>query len=72
MASRSQKTGGVILLLPPQFIMVKPHIDQTMRLHGMTHFEEIEPKAGCRRFRLFKETDERRQASGTKKPRRTR
>jgi len=27
-------------------------IDQALALHKLTKFEEIEPKAGCRRFRL--------------------
>ncbi len=43
---------GVTLLLPPQFPVVMPIIKQALALHKLTNFEEIEPKAGCRRFRL--------------------
>lgn len=44
---------SVILLLPPQFNFdIKRQINQALQLHKLTKFEEIEPKAGCRRFRL--------------------
>jgi hypothetical protein len=42
----------MILLLPPQFVAARVEIDKALKLHGFTSFEEIEPKAGCRRFRL--------------------
>jgi hypothetical protein len=42
----------VILLIPPQILAVNPIIKQALALHNLTSFEEIEPKAGCRRFRL--------------------
>ena len=45
---------SVILLVPPQFSAVRSVIDEAMAIHGMTQFEEIAPKAGCRRFRLSK------------------
>ncbi len=40
-------------MLPPQFMAVMPEIDKALALHRLTKFEEIEPKAGCRRFRLY-------------------
>jgi hypothetical protein len=42
----------VILLLPPQFMAATPEIEKALKLHNLTSYEEIEPKAGCRRFRL--------------------
>ena len=44
---------SVILLLPPQFAFdIRRQIEIALKLHGLTQSEEIEPKAGCRRFRL--------------------
>ncbi len=45
-------SGEIVLLLPPQFVASRPEIDKALKLHGLTKAEEIEPKAGCRRFRL--------------------
>ena len=53
----------MILLLPPHFTVVRWLVEDSMKRNGMTHSEEIEPKAGCRRFRLTRETDERRQTA---------
>ena len=41
----------MILLLPPGF-PVEQSIKDALKLHGLTKAEEIEPKAGCRRFLL--------------------
>lgn len=42
----------MILLIPPTPINVGQEIRQIMERNGFTQYEEIEPKAGCRRFRL--------------------
>lgn len=43
----------MILLLPPHFRFdVRRQIDAALKLHNLTKYEEIEPKAGCRRFLL--------------------
>lgn len=42
----------MILLLPPQHLNARAEIDKALKLHGYTSAVEIEPKAGCRRFRL--------------------
>lgn len=40
-------------MLPPQFnFSIRRQIDIALKLHNLTKFEEIEPKAGCRRFLL--------------------
>jgi hypothetical protein len=44
---------SVILLLPPQFVTPLVQIKEALEIHKLTKFEEVEPKAGCRRFRLF-------------------
>jgi len=44
----------VILLLPPQLNdMAAAEIRKTLALFRLSRYEEIEPRAGCRRFRLF-------------------
>ncbi len=45
---------GVILLVPPEFVLVRPVIAEAMLIHGMTEYQEIEQRAGCRCFRLTK------------------
>jgi|GEM_PF-6223157 len=40
------------LMLPPQHLDVNRQIDIALKLHGYTKAEEIEPRAGCRRFKL--------------------
>lgn len=40
------------LLVPPQHVNVRTEIDKALKLHGYTSAVEIEPKAGCRRFKL--------------------
>lgn len=47
--------GDFVLLLPPQFLHPSLEISKAMRLHRMTHWREIEPRAGCRRFLLWRE-----------------
>lgn len=42
----------VVLIIPPQITNVQPIIKQSLDLHKLTKAEEIEPKAGCRRFQL--------------------
>lgn len=42
----------MILMIPPQFLAMKPIIDQALELHGMTAYAEIAPRAGCRCFEL--------------------
>jgi hypothetical protein len=42
----------VTLLLPPQHLNVPAEIKKALSLHKLTTYEEIEPAAGCRRFRL--------------------
>lgn len=39
----------MIVLLSPQHVF---DVGEFMARNGYTHREEIEPKAGCRRFRL--------------------
>lgn len=48
----SGKRLSVTLLVPPQITNIGPIIKQSLQLHKLTKYEEIEPKAGCRRFLL--------------------
>ena len=49
---QAQVGKRVTLLLPPQHINVPAEIKKALSLHKLTTYEEIEPAAGCRRFRL--------------------
>lgn len=42
----------MILLLPPVFSDVHRQVKLALERNGFTQSEELEPKAGCRRFRL--------------------
>ena len=43
----------LILLIPPQILFVHREIAEVSKRNGFKHHEEIEPKAGCRRFKLW-------------------
>ena len=42
----------MILLIPPVYQNVGKLIEETLKRNGLTKAEEIDPKAGCRRFKL--------------------
>ena len=42
----------MVLLIPPAHRNVGKLIEEVLERNGLTKAEEIDPKAGCRRFKL--------------------